>query len=440
MPSRILNGIRVLDFTRFYAGAFATRWLADLGADVLKIEPPGGEFRELNLVRGRDGKLTPKLHAETPAVGGLHGGFLHSNSGKRGICINIKAEGAFDLVKRLIAASDIVVESFTPHVFRAWGLTYEEMCKLKPDIILVQASGFGQDTPDSRAVCTVPVASAMSGFQHGIGYPDDYPLSEQFGIGDTISATVTALGILAALVHKLRTGEGQHVDTAMVDSLTAMDGIGLPHAAISRGEYKPMRNGRSIPLAMPCAAFRVKGEYLTVQAGGGGQGDAMSGWGRLCKLMGREDLIEDPGWATDEARADKEAEFTTIFEEWLDRNFPTAEEAAAELQSHQILASKVYSPAEILTHPHYLRRQMIVDVSYPLLGPLATISTPNKYSKTPVQVGRAPLLGEHNEIALSEWLDLSEAEVREMYDIGVLEQDTLVAALHQASDLDDRRS
>jgi len=439
MSRGIMEGVRVLDMSRFIAGAFSVRWLADMGADVIKVEPPGGDFRDTNLVRDEKGELFPQFHTDTPAIGGLHGGFIQANSGKRGICVDMKAPGAMELVERLIAASEIVVESFTPHVFKSWGLTYDRMREIRPDIIFVQASGFGQDSPDDRAVCTAPTAAAKSGFSHGIGYPDDYPLENMFAIGDTVSATVTAIAILGAYIHKLRTGEGQHVDTAMVDSLAALDCRGLPHVATSRGEYDAIRSGYRSPTVIPQGIFRVKREYVSIQAGGGGAGvgAAASGWGRLCLVMSRPDLVDDPDWFNDNVRRKHEDTVWQLIEEWLDQNFETAQEVADFLQSHQILASKVNSPKDILTDPHYVRRGLLVDVDYPLIGPLATISTPNKFATTPVQVTRAPFLGEHNEEALHDWLGMSAEQIEGLYSRGILQQDSLVGALRSTGELPD---
>jgi formyl-CoA transferase len=436
MLSQILQGVRVLDFGRHIAGAYATRWLADMGADVLKIEPPGGDARGANLVRGEDGRLHPILHADTPAIGGLHAIFLMTNAGKQSMCVNMKASGAIDLIKELVGQADVVLESFTPGVFRNWGLTYEDLRALKPDVIFVQASGFGQDCPEPRAVCTQLIASAMSGLSNAIGYEDDYPLDNQFGIADPLSATVTALAVVAALLHRYRTGEGQHIDTAMIDAVAAHDAIGLPFAAQSHGEFAATRHGRSNLITVPHGICRIHGEFIAVQAGGTG-GDAVSGWGRLCAAMGREELITDPDWATDEARGRHEADVWELVESWLEKSFPDAETAAAALQHQGILASKVYNSAELLKHPHFVRRQMIVDVDHPLVGTLPVVATPIKFSATPTVTGRAPLLGEHNEEALRRWLGYGVPEVRGLYESGVLEQDGLVDALRQAGELQD---
>jgi CoA:oxalate CoA-transferase len=433
---RILEGVRVLDFGRYIAGAYATRWLADMGAEVLKVEPPGGDSRAANLVRDETGALRPVLHADTPAIGGFHAIFLMTNAGKQSICIDMKAPGAIDLIRALVREVDVVLESFTPHVFDEWGLGYDELRAIKPDIIVARISGYGQDSPDPRAPCTHLIASAMGGLCNAIGFEDDTPLDNGFGIADPLTATVTALGVLAALIHRMRTGEGQLVDTAMVDALAAHDAIGLPFAAASHGEYVPMRHGRSNLITVPHGICRVGNEYLAVQAGGTG-GSWVSGWGRLCALMHREDLVDDPEWSTDEARARHEDDVWELIEGWVEETFDDAETAAAALRSHQILASKVYNPAELIGHPHIARRQMIVDVDHPLVGPLPVIASPIKFSATPSMVNRAPLLGEHNEQALGSWLGYSRATVETLYGAGVLQRDELVTALRVAGDLPD---
>lgn len=436
MTAQILEGVRVLDFGRHIAGAYATRWLADMGADVVKIEPPGGDARSTNLVRDDSGQLRPVLHPDAPALGGLNPIFVMTNAGKQSMCVNMNAPSAIELIEDLVHEADVVLESFTPKVFRQWGLTYDRLRSIKADVIFVQASGYGQDYPDPRAVCTHLIASARAGLCNAIGYEDDYPLDNQFGIADTLSATVTALATVSALLHRERSGEGQHVDTAMVDSLMAHDAIGLPFAASSHGEFVPRRHGRSNLITVPHAIIRIGQEFIAIQAGGTG-GGAVSGWGRLCRAMGRTDLVDHPEWATDEARGRHEDEVLHLIEQWLEETFPDAETAADALQSQQILASKVYNPAELIEQPHFRRRNMMVPVEHPLVGPLPVMGSPIKFSLTPGVVGRAPLLGEHNEQALQRWLGLGRGDVQQLYDGGVLEQDSLVGALRTSGELRD---
>jgi CoA:oxalate CoA-transferase len=438
----IFEGIRVLDFTRFIAGAYATRFLADMGADVLKVEPPGGESRDCGLVRKADGDLLAVLHTDTPDIGGWNPFFLQNNAGKKSICVDMKASGARALMKSLAEKADVVVESFSPHVMGDWGLDYQSLREVNPSIVMVSASGFGQDTPDPRQPCTESIAAATAGWTHMIGYPDDYPLMVGTGTGDPAAAVVTSLAIVCAIVHKLRTGEGQHVDTAMVDSLYSLDAIVGPFVAMSRGEYNPQRNGRSNPYTVPMGVFRVGDGYITLQAGGAGQDSdsergmgAVSGWSRLCKTMGRPDLITAPGWANDAERAEREDEVWQVIEGWLNDSYPDAETAAHELSRRQILAAPVRNPVQVLNSDQVRRRNMVVEVPHPLVGDLPVISTAIKFGGSPITVRRGALLGEHNEEACYEWLGMATEDVEVLYDSGVLQQDPLVNALRQSGDV-----
>lgn len=429
----ILQGIRILDFTRFTAGGFSTRWLASLGADVVKVEPPGGESLRLDgYEENPDGSLVATLYPSNPEIGGFGPMFLLNNLGKRSISIDMRVEGSHDLVRRLVASADVVIESFTPHVFKQWGFTYEALREIKHDIIYVHASGFGYDYRDQRRVCTEPVAVATAGFVYMNGQADGYPMIDGTGIGDPISGTVTALGVLGAIIHKLRTGEGQFLDTAMVDSLIAHDCTTMPYVAHSRGRFAPKRTNFGANVNVPMGVFRVQDEHLVIHANGNGEGSA---WSRLCHLIGRDDLITDPAFLTDAARRAVKPELWSIVEGWLDANFKNAEEASAAIAAHQILAQKVYSPNELLDHPDYKARNMFVEVEHPLVGSLNVIPMPLKYSRTPITTERAPLYGEHNERVLGDWIGCSDDEIQALYSSGIIGRDELVGALRATGEI-----
>jgi crotonobetainyl-CoA:carnitine CoA-transferase CaiB-like acyl-CoA transferase len=317
-------------------------------------------------------------------------------------------------------------------VFKSWGYTYETLKEIKPDIIFVSASGFGNDYVDDRRVCTEPVAMATSGFTYMNGEPDGYPLIDGSGIGDPLSGTVAALATLGAIIHKLRTGEGQFVDTAMVDSVLAHDVTTMPYVVASRGRFKPERSGRGGNVNVPMGVFAVAGDFLVIHANGNGDGSA---WSRLCRLMGRDDLITDPRWVTDAERRKIQPEVWEVIEEWLGRTFSSAEEAAATIAGHQILAQKVYSPNELLDHPDYKAREMIVEVDHPVVGPLPVVRLPVTFSRTPLTTNRTPLYGEHNERVLTEWLGLGEEEIAALYDMEIISRDSLVDALRLTGEI-----
>lgn len=429
----ILEGIRILDFTRFTAGGFSTRWLAALGADVVKVEPPGGEsLRQDGYEENPDGSLVATLYPSAPELGGFGPMFLLNNLGKRSISIDMRVEGAFELVRKLVASADVIIESFTPHVFKSWGFTYETLRQIKPDIVYVHASGFGYDYHDDRRVCTEPVAMATAGFVYVNGSADGYPQLDGTGIGDPLSGTVTALGVLGAIIHKLRTGEGQFLDTAMVDSVFAHDCTTMPYVAHSRGRYKPERTNYGANVNVPMGVFAVGGEHLVIHANGNGEGSA---WARLCLLMGRPELITDRRFATDSARREVKAELWETVEGWLSETFSNAAEAAAAIAARQILAQKVYSPNELLDHADVKARKMILEVEHPLVGALPVIPMPLKYSKTPVSTNRAPLYGEHNEAVLAQWIGCSQDEIEDLYTKGIIGRDALVPALRSSGEI-----
>jgi crotonobetainyl-CoA:carnitine CoA-transferase CaiB-like acyl-CoA transferase len=415
-----LQGIKVLDFTRAVAGGYCTRLLADMGAEVIKIEAPeiGDGIRLLPPFSGESWSLPVSM---SPI-------FIHCNAGKSSICLDLKRPEAIDLVKRLVPHFDVVVENFTPHVMRSLGLAYQDLRQLREDLVMCSISGFGAEGPLADSPATDPVGQAMSGMLSLCGEEDGYPYQAGNGIADSMTATTAALAVVAAVLDRFRTGEGQHLDIGMMDTLFAVDCAAAPSYVASRGEYSVPRGGRFHHLACPWGVFKgPQGRFLVVMAAGD------IPWERLVRFMGRPELLEDPDFASMGARLQNQEKVHAVIEEYL-QGFETAEAAHKALSDARIIVGQVLDPWEVANHPQLATRDMLHEVDYPLSDrPVTTIGTALHSSKGRAPVGRAPFLGEHNRKVLGEMLGLPEDEIEGLHESGVLYEHVVVPHLADES-------
>jgi len=412
----ILRGIKVLDFTRAVAGGYCTRILADMGADVVKIEAPG---------IGDGIRLLPPFSGERWALPvSMSPVFIHCNAGKSSIGLDLKRPEAIELVRRLVPLFDVVVENFTPHVMPGLGLAYDDLRALREDLVMCSISGFGAQGPLADAPATDPVGQAMSGMLSLCGDENGYPYQAGNGIADSTTATTAALAIVSALFERLRSGEGQHIDIGMMDTLFSVDCAAAPAYVASHGEYSVPRGGRFHHLACPWGVFKgPQGRYLVLMAAGD------LPWERLVRFMGRPDLIDHPDFADMGARLRNKEKVHAILEEYL-QGFETAEAAHKALSDALIIVGIVLDPWEAANHPQMATRQMLHEIAYPLVDePITTIATALHFSKARTRVGRAPFPGEHNRAVLRDRLGLSEEEIARLLASGVLFEHVVVPHL-----------
>ncbi len=405
MKTPLLSGIKVLDFTAAFVGPFCSRIMADLGAEVIKIERP---------VDNQEDRFTPE---SLPTRNGVP--FLHLNGGKKSLCIDLKRPRGLEIVRSLVKQADVFVENYTPHVVHSYGLDYPNLRALNPRIIMCSMTGYGQEgfAHNPEHVCTDPVAQAVSGLNWITGEPDGAPYTIGGGIGDTITGMTGALAVGYALFHRERTGVGQYIDLSMIESLLFLDSLGMPHTAANHGVPLHQRNGKQNTYTFPMGILKAKEGYISLQAPGQGSNSA---WGRLCACMGREDMIDDPRYLTDDDRLMRRDEVVGIIEGWL-QSLSDDEAALAVLAEARISSGPVLSQAQIWEHPHYRRRGAFQEISYPELGPIGVVSPPYKFSETPARVrGPAPQLGEHNHEVLTANLGLTSDEVDALADEGVI--------------------
>ncbi|MDF1832339.1 MAG: CaiB/BaiF CoA-transferase family protein [Porticoccaceae bacterium] len=394
----MLSGIRILDLTRALAGPSCTRMFAELGAEVIKIEPAANG----DMVRG-----ISKLRGERSLY------IIQQSLNKKSLCVNLRDPEGLALIKELVPHCDAVVENFKPGIMAQMGLGYDELCKLKSDIILCSISALGQTGPLSHKPGYDYIAQAYAGITSMIGEADEAPHIPLAGIGDVSTGVHGAFAIAAALLDRARTGKGQHLDIAILDCYYHCHEINVHQASGSGGEIKPTRAGRHLSYLCPAGIFTGRGGSLVLMG-------FMHHWPDLCAAMGRPELVEDPLFISDAARLERREEVVQLIEEWL-ITFDDVHSAVSTLESHGIPCAPILSVEETLSYPHLVERGTVRTVEDPLAGKFQMPGMPIKSSAYPEENNyRAPTLGEHNREILRDFLKRSDVEIDALVEAGVL--------------------
>jgi benzylsuccinate CoA-transferase BbsF subunit len=399
-----LNGIRVLDFTWAGAGPYATKFLADFGAQVIKVE---------SRKRPDIGRMTPpfKNNVRHPDGGAL---FLHTNTSKLAITLNMQHPKGVVIAKKIAAISDIVMENFTPGVMKRLGLTYEEFKKIKPDIIMASSSIYGQSGPKSRLSGFGNTGSAISGHYMLTGWPDSEPVSPGVAYADVVQPVFTVISLLAALDYRRRTGKGQYIDSTQVETMVQFISPAMVHY-FANGQIESRIGNRS-PHASPHGAFPCKGDdrWCAIAVFNGTE------WQNLCRAMG------DPQWSRDNkfsnfaSRKTHEDELETLISQWsstYDRH-----ELMNLLQESGVPAGALQDGADLVDSDPQLRaRQSFIKLTHPVIGECNHPTQPVKLSESPAQLATSPCLGQHNEYVYRELLGISDEEYNTLLNGGVFE-------------------
>jgi crotonobetainyl-CoA:carnitine CoA-transferase CaiB-like acyl-CoA transferase len=391
-----LEGAVVLDVTQVMAGPFCTLLLADMGADVIKVEKAQG---------GDDSRAMgpPFIHGESAA-------FLAMNRNKRSVALNLKSEEGREVFRILARRSDILVENFRPGTMENLDLHYEAIHKINPSIIYCSVSGFGQTGPYRSRGGFDLVTQGMSGLISVTGHPSGSPTKVGVPISDLNAGIYAAYGILAAYVHRLKTGEGQYVDTSLLEGAVAYT---FWESAIyfATGEI-PESMGSAHRLNAPYQVFETMDGAISIGAAN------QSTWGKLCEVLGRWDLREDARFLTNADRVRHYEELAaTLHPVFLQR---TTAEWLAALEAARVPAGPIYNMAQVYADPHVRDRNMVVELEHPVAGKIKNIGIPVKLSVTPGQMRHpAPLLGQHTEEVLL-WLGLELSELAHLRQLGVI--------------------
>ena len=373
-----LNGIRVLDVTQVMAGPYCAMLLCDLGADVIKVEmPPRGDAsRRMAGARGTD----------SPAFNAV-------NRGKRGIVVDMKADRGRDVVLRLAGKADVFVENARPGVMDRMGLGYADLRGVNPGLVYASISGYGQTGPHGGRGGFDLVAQGVSGIMSVTGEPGGPPVKAGIPLTDLGAGLFAAVGILAALQHRARSGEGQHVDTSLVEAGVALSVWEATEFFASGRAPRPM--GSAHRMSAPYQALACADGYITI----GAANDRL--FERLCNLLGHPEWSSDPQYADDTARvANRRALAERI--EAVTRLRPRAHWLAL-LEDHGVPCGPINTYADVFDDPQIAAREMVVETDHPTLGRVRTLGSPLKMSRTPPRPGRAaPLLGQHTDAVLRE--------------------------------------
>jgi crotonobetainyl-CoA:carnitine CoA-transferase CaiB-like acyl-CoA transferase len=354
------------------AGPYCAMLLCDMGADVIKIEPPGGDWTR---------NLAGAVGAESPAFNAV-------NRGKRGIVLDLKQPAAQQIFRRLAATADVIVENYRPGVMRRFGLDYASLSADNPRLIYASISGYGQTGPDAAKGGFDLVAQGVSGLMSITGEPDGPPVKVGVPITDLGAGLFTLAGILAALHARDRTGRGQYIDTSLVEAGLALS-VWEATEYFSTGVI-PQPTGSAHRLSAPYQALKCADGYITIGAAND------RSFAKLCELLGRPEWTTDPRFASNARRVQHRAVLASAIEDvtsqrprghWLE-----------QLERVGIPCGPINTYQDVFRDPHVLAREMLVEIDHPVLGPTRALGTPIKMSGTPLNPRRrAPLLGEHTE-------------------------------------------
>lgn len=393
-----LKGIRVLDLGRFIACPFSGMLLADLGAEVIRVERPGG---------GQDrfiGFLSPA---------GYSYGFSNQNRNKLGITLSFERnERGKEILHQLIQKSDVVIQNFSPSAAEAIGITYEKLRAIKEDIIFAHVSAFGATGPYSHRLGFDQIGKAMSGSMATSGFPGNPPTREQPPHVDYLTASLTTVGVLSALLHRQATGEGQMVDTSLFQSAVTLMAPVIGEWEV--GQVKRYQIGNRSYWQGPTDLFQAKdGRWVMLSI----LTDSI--WRRFCRYINRDDLADDPRFASDLDRFEHRHILDPVVVEWVAGM--TADEVIAAAEEIPIPCGICYEQEEVAADPQVKARQMLTDVAMPDGGTMPVTGPPVRLSATPTSIDRSfPTVGQHNREIYGDLLGFSDDDLSRLEEEGII--------------------
>ena len=397
-PNKPLHGVRIIDAGTMVAGPFCAVLLADLGADVIKIEHP------------RHGDGQRKLE---PIKDGVALWWKAIGRNKRCITLDLgKPQGA-EVFKDLVRDRDAVVENYRPGTFERWGIGYDVLKSINPGLVLLRVSGFGQTGPYRNRPGFGRVAEAIGGLTNLIGEADGPPMSPGYPLGDLISGLFGAMSVMVALYHRaLHGGEGQTIDLALYEAVFRL----LDFDAIQFDQLGTVhrRTGNQSAYVAPSSTYRTRdGSYLTMAA------STQSVWLRVCRAIGREDLVTDPRFADNQSRVAHSDEINGIVDDWIAQR--SREEVAEQFERHEVAFSPIYDIGDIFRDVHIRAREAMVRVGDPELGEAVVQNVVPRFSATPGSVDfLGPAAGHHNEEVYGGELGYSKAKLNELRALQVI--------------------
>jgi len=398
-PKHVLDGYKVLDFSQIVAGPTCTLMLAEMGAEVIKVElAPAGDGARLGpvLIEGRSGY------------------FVQHNRGKKDLCLDAKTPEGLTILKGLVKKVDVLVENYAPGVIGRLGLGYEVVSQLNPRLVMCSISAFGQQGPLAQEPGFDWVGAAYSGISSMGGEKDGSPVFPMVAMGD-VSTGAHAMGaICAALLYRERTGRGQHLDLSLLDTYAHYHEASFQMYSLSKGAIQPTRSGAHSWYACPAGVFKGRERYVIIIA------PLEQHWTKLCEAMGQPGLARDPRFTDNASRMRNLNELVTLIEDWI--RAQTSDDAAiATLKEYHVPVAPILSVPEALQHPHLRQRGTVRTIHDRILGNFDVPGFALRFSAFPQPLElQAPRLGEHNEEILTQWLGYTPDEVQELKRKGIL--------------------
>ena len=398
-PTNILDGIRVLDFSQALAGPTTTRLMAEMGAEVIKVElaPNGEASRALPYLRN-----------------GRSGYYIQQNRGKKSIGIDRKDPRSIELVHKVLEKCDVLVENFAPGAIGRLGFGWEVVHKLNPRLIMGSISAFGQTGPLSSLPGYDYIGAAYAGVLSMIGEPDGPPYFYMLGIGDVMTGTHLLAAINGALFYREKTGKGQFVEASLLDSYFHCHEVNVQAHTASGGEIKPHRSGAHHYAVSPLGVFKCKEGYVVMAV-------LQNQWTNFCKALGKPELVDDPRFRDNATRIEHRAVLNALIEENLAK-YPTAIEAAEDWGfNHHVPIAPILSVEQAVKHPHLIERETIRTVHDPVFGSYQVPGMPLRFSEAPRHPElHAAYMGQHNVEVFTQYAGISAAEVRKLEQEGAL--------------------
>lgn len=392
----VLDGIRILDLSRMLAGPYGTLLLADMGAEIIKIEDPTG------------GDPT-RAFLEKAVIDGQAGYFMSINRGKQSLALDLKSPEGKKIFFDLVAKADVIWENFRPDVTKRLGIDYESVARVKPDIVYCSISGFGMNNVDRPAFDLV--LQALGGAMSITGEPGGMPVRMGIPMGDLAGGLFGSIGVLSALVNRFRTGQGQHIDLSLLDCqislLTYVGQFYLIDGLI------PGPVGSAHESVVPYQAFQTRDGFLVLAT------FVAKFWAGVCQALELEELIDDPRFVTNIKRRENRQILVPILQErLLERDTATW---IARLAEHDVPSAPINNVGQALEQEDVVRRDMVVEVEHPVYGAYRTIGNPIKFPALgPENYTPAPILGEHTRAVLRDLLGYADERIEALRAAGVI--------------------
>lgn len=393
----VLSGVKVLDLTRVLAGPYCTMMLADMGADVIKIEVP---------IRGDESR------AYYPIVKGESAYYMNLNRNKKGVTLNLKSHKGKEMFKEMVKKADILLENYRPGTMEKLGIGYETLKEINPRLVYGCISGFGHYGPYSQRPGYDIIGQAMGGLMSTTGWPDGEPTRSGTAISDVLGGLNAAIGVLGAYIKSNETGQGQKVDVSLVDSVVSSLEI-INQIYLSSGRL-PGRIGNRYEASYPYDSFRTKDGSIVIGAGNNKL------YSNLCEVMGMPGLIDDPLYKENILRVKNHEKLKLIIEGWLSDK--TSDEAVEMILQAGCPAAPINTIDKVVADPHIAgAREMFVEIEHPVVGKMKITGNQLKFSTDKIKIRRAaPTLGQDNNEVYKELLGYTKENIDELYKDGVI--------------------